>query len=265
MSLPLLKATLKRNYMLFFIFLGVLTMYTTIIIGIYDPEDTKALMDMIATVPQGMMDAFGFTEPITDLTSLVASWLYGLLMLAFPMVYSILLCNRLMSKSIDSGSMACLLATPDSRVKIIVTKGVYALLSIGLLQMLVFVIGSVFSEYILPGHLDILGFFHLNLTTMFVNMLVFIIAFFFSSFLSEYKYAIGFSSGVPIMFMLFKMLGDASETLEIFNEISIFGWYSPIDVAREGIFAPINYLYIILILGLFIASVVIFKYRKLSI
>ncbi len=56
----------------------------------------------------------GFSGLVTDLTGYLASWLYGLLMFGFPMVYCIILGNRLVARQVDSGSFAYLLSTPHS-------------------------------------------------------------------------------------------------------------------------------------------------------
>ncbi|HOB20425.1 MAG TPA: ABC transporter permease subunit, partial [Candidatus Atribacteria bacterium] len=134
MSFALFKATLKKNWLLLFIFFGVLFMYAAVIISMFNPDDIAQLISMLDAVPEDMLKAFGLTTAITNMTTYLASWLYGLLMTSLPMVYSIILANRLVAKAVDNGSMAYLLSTPNSRAKIIITQGLYALLSLAILS-----------------------------------------------------------------------------------------------------------------------------------
>lgn len=263
MSFTLFKATLKKNWTLLLIFFGVLTMYMSVMISMYDPKQIEALMSMFKLLPEDLMKALGFSSLVTDLTAYLASWLYGLLMLAFPMIYSIILGNKLVAKMVDNGSFAYLLSTPNSRVKIIITQGVYALSSIAILFLALFVLGVVVCGSMFPGALDINGFFMLNLTTMLVNMVVMMISFFFSCLFNETKMSLGFGAGIPIMFILMNILGGASERTEILKKISIYGLYDPIKLVHGSEVWGVNLVYISIIIILFTASVLIFKKKRL--
>jgi ABC-2 type transport system permease protein len=122
MSFTLLKAVFKKNWTLLLIFFGALTMYMAVMVSMYDPSDMEALTSMLKLFPAELMKAMGFSELITDLTGYLASWLYGLLMFGFPMVYCIILGNRLVVKMVDNSSFAYLLSTPNSRVKLLLHK-----------------------------------------------------------------------------------------------------------------------------------------------
>lgn len=265
MSMPLFIATLKKNWVLLFVFFAVLIMYTASMIIMYDPNDTEKLMSIYEMLPAEIMTAFGFSSAINSFTSYLASWLYGLLMIAFPMVYSIILGNRLVAKSVDSGSMACLLATPNSRVKIVVTKAVYAVSTIALLQMALFAATALMSEAMLPGALDTNAFFRLNLTYMLVNMAVMSIAFFFSCLFNDAKYSLGFGAGIPIVFLLINMLGGASSATESLKKLSIFGWYDPVELVNGAGTLGVNSAYLGMTTVLFIAGIVIFQRKRLPI
>lgn len=265
MSIALLKMTIKKNWILLLIFFGVLTMYITIMISMYKPDEMDELMSVLKFFPEELIKAMGFNQMITNLTTYLASWLYGMLMITLPMVYSIILGNRLVAQTVDSGSMACLLSTPNSRLKIVVTKGAYAICSVGVLQMLVFAIGVLMSEAVLSGVLDVEAFLKLNVTAMLVNMAVMSITFFFSCLFNDTKYSLGFGSGIPIMFLLFNMLGGASSDAEILKKISIFGWYDPVELVNGASTLGVNLVYLGITVVLFIAGVLIFKHKKLPI
>ncbi len=263
MSFELFKTTLKRNWLLLVIFFGVLTMYITVMISMYDPDNMGAILSMVRLFPKSLMSAMGFSDIFTDFTGYLASWLYGLLMLAFPMVYCIILGNRLVAKLVDNGSFAYLLSTPTSRVKIIVTQGLYALLSVLLLSAALFGVGVLSSAAMHPGLLNVRAFFRLNATTMLVNMAVMMIAFFFSCLFNESKTAIGFGAGIPVVFLLLNMLGGMSPQARLLKEISIYGFYSPVRLAEGEAVWMQNLAYIGIIAVLFVGGTLIFRRKRL--
>ena len=106
---------------------------------------------MLEMFPEGLLKAFGMAEIHTELTAYLASWLYGLLMIGFPMIYSIMLGNKLVAKLVDNGSFAYLLSTPNSRVKLILTQGIYALSSLVVLFLAIFGLGVGICEALQPG------------------------------------------------------------------------------------------------------------------
>lgn len=263
MSFTLLKTVFKKNWLLLFIFFAVLTMYMAVMISIYEPNDLQALTSILKLMPADLMRAMGFDKVINDLTGYLASWLYGLLMFGFPMVYCIILGNRLVAKMVDNSSFAYLLSTPNSRTKIIVTQGVYALASIMLLFAAVFGVGVLFSAIMFPGALDIGGFIRVNLTTMLVNMVVMMISFFFSCLFNDTKQSLGFGSGVPIAFLLMNMLGNTSAEVEVLKKISIYGFYDPVNLAHGSSSLRVNLVYLGLIVILFVSSVLVFRRKRL--
>lgn len=265
MSIALFKATLKKNWVLLLIFFGVLVMYATVMISMFNPDDTAELLSIATVLPVEFMNALGLSDIFTSLTSYLASWFYGFLMIAMPLVYSIILGNRLVAKSVDSGSMACLLSTPNSRVKITATKGIYAIVSIILLQLLLFGAIVVGTKMMLPGELEVGAFFKLNVTSMLVNMAVMSIVFFFSCLFNDSRYSMGLGAGVPIIFLLLNMLGGISSDTEILKKISIFGWYDPVELVNGVSALGVNLIYTGITVVLLVSGVLIFKHKRLPI
>ena len=96
-----------------------------------------------------------------------------------------------------------------------------------------------------------------------VNMVVMMIAFFFSCLFNETKLSLGFGSGIPIMFLLMNMLGGSAPDLKILADISIFGFYDPNKlVAGEAVWG-VNLYYIGVIVVLFAAATLIFNRKRL--
>lgn len=263
MSITLFKNTIKRNWVLLAIFLGVLSMYMTVMLSMYNPDDMEMLSSMINLFPPELMKAMGFESIVTDLTGYLASWLYGLLMLGFPLVYCVILGNRLVAKMVDNSSFAYLLSTPNSRVRIIVTQGLYALTSVAALMTVMFGVGVILSAVVFPGLLDIRQFRRLNLTTMLVNMTVMMISFFFSCLFNETRFSLLFGAGIPIVFLLMKMLGGVSDEGSLIKKASIYGFYDPVKLVAGESMVMVNLIYISLIAILFAGGVIIFRRKRL--
>ncbi len=263
MSFTLFIKTAKRNWVLLAIFFAVLTLYMSIMIFMYSPDDIEAITSMLDLFPDDLMSAMGFSAMITNMTSYLASWLYGLLMFGFPMVYCIILGNRLVAKMVDNGSFACLLSTPNSRVKIIITQGIYALVSLLVLFIFLTGLGILFSSAVHPGELDTRAFLKLNATTMIVNMTVIMISFFFSCLFNDSRKAVGFGAGIPIAFLLMNMLSGVSQDAEILKIFSIYGWYDPVDLVNNNSVWYLNAIYVAIALMLFASSVLVFRNKRL--
>jgi len=72
-----------------FIFIAVLGMYTGIIIYMYTPSLMSILSDYQKAMP-GMLQAVGMSGVATNLIEFLKTYLYGFLMLAFPLVFIVI-------------------------------------------------------------------------------------------------------------------------------------------------------------------------------
>jgi len=263
-SLPLFKATAKSNWAIFVIFLAILLMYMSIMISMFDPDDIDAIKEMYETLPQGMLDAFGFDAPVTDLASFIALYFYGFLVLMFPMIYCIILANRLVAAHMDRGSMAYLLATPNSRARIVNTQAVYMILSVVLLLSLSAAAGIAMAEAMFPGEMDIFAFLRLNLVTILMTAAVGSICFFFSCLFSEVKYSIALGGGVPVFFFVINMLRNIGENHEWLQYLTIYSQFDPHQiVSGEEPVLQVCLVFTGIALVLYSAGIVIFSRRNL--
>lgn len=264
MNLTLFKSSFKSNWLLFVIFLFVLLMYLLIMISMYDPKGSDALNDLYATLPEGLTKAMNLETFGTGLTAFIASYYYGFLIIVFPMIYCIILGNRLIAKHVDSGSMAFLLSTPNSRLKIVITQAIYMLLSITILLILVTVSGIGFSEIVFKGELDISAFLLLNLCAILTFWATSSICFFFSCLCNESKNSLAFGAGIPILFFLIKMLSSVSEKISWLKNFSLFSLFD-----AQGILEGEDFTFIAcIILGIitivfYVSSIFVFNKKDL--
>ncbi|MDO5417151.1 MAG: ABC transporter permease subunit [Lachnospiraceae bacterium] len=265
MSRTLFKADMRSNAVLFVIILYVMMLYFSVMAMMFNPSDTSAWTSMLELLPEGLMAGFGFDSVSTNLTNYLAEYYYGFIVFIFPMIYCIIISNKLVAKLVDNGSFAYLLMAPVSRRRIIVTKGVFLLSSIAMLFTILHVAGSMVCRMMFGDMLNQQLFLQINLNAALITMLVGMICFFYSCFFNESKRALAFSAGVNIGFLLLFVLGGTSEQAEFLKDFSI---YSLLDTKRilEGSgTAGLDGMLIGAVLVLFGCSVRVFEKKNLPI
>lgn len=220
-SLPLLKRNMRICLIPFLILFAVLCMYIVVIIYMYNPELAEMLNEYQQLMPQ-LMSAAGMTGAATNLLEWMQIYLYGFLMLLFPLIFIIILVNKLVMGYIDSGSIASLLATPNSRRKIIMTQMLSMLLWLVLLMAAVTAAGIAGAEAFFPGELDVERYLVLNGSTLLMWLLVCGITFLAACVCSESRNYYVFGAGLPILFFLIQMLSNMGEKLEKLKYATIY-------------------------------------------
>lgn len=213
MNFTLLKKEIKSNWLLLVIFLGVLSVYGGMITMMFDPKMGDSLKAMADSMPD-LFAAFGMLNVGTTLLEFVSGYLYGVLFIAFPGVFIIILTNRLAARYVDNGSMAYLLAAPVKRRRIMLTQAAFLLLC--LIVLVGFVTGLIlaFGEMLFPDELDIPAFLRLNAGLL--GLLIFFggACFCASCFFNESKTASAIGTGVVVYSLLMQMLSRVGERFE---------------------------------------------------
>ncbi len=263
-NFSLLKSTARSNWLIFLIFFAILLMYMSVMLGMYDPDNIDAMRQMMETMPEGIMDAFGYGGNPTDLITFMALYYYGFIILMFPMIYCIILANRLVASHVDKGSMAYLLATPNTRVKIITTQAVYMALSVTLLLTINTLAGTAISEMMFPGEMDIPAFLKLNLVAILLTLAISSICFFFSCIFNEAKFALAFGAGIPILFFIINMLRNIGDRFEWLQYLTLYSLFEPHDIVTgEQEIILISLVFVGIALLLYSLGIFIFSRRNL--
>lgn len=262
-SKPLFKATLKQNYVVFIIILAVLMLYLPTITSLYNPESQASLNDMMKMLPKQMISAMGFSSAGNTLLDFIASYYYGFLILLLPMIYTIIVGNRSISSHVDKGSMAYLLSTPNTRVKIALTQALYLLASITVLIGLVTLAGITICQIMFPGSLDTSGFLMLNLGALLLYYAVTGIGFFASSFFNETKNSLAIGAGLPVAFLVLQMISNVGDATNFFKYFTLFTLFDPAQITSGD-----GYLSSFLLLAgigviMYSAAIMVFKKRDL--
>ena len=265
MNKTLFLKEFKSNYKIILIFMGVLTMYASMIIAMFDPK----LGESLKMMEQSMGDifkAFGMGDAGATLIDFIGNYLYGFIVIVFPMVFIIIMANRLITRYADKGSLAYLLATPNTRTNISSTQCLFFIFSLLTLVGYVTILGIVVSGMMFPNALDIKSFLLLNVGLFGLLLFLSSICFLASCFFQEARYSTGLGAGILIASVLFQMVsqvGDKFEFLKYCTPLTLFD-VSGIIASNTDAFAKVAVLYGIGIL-LYIVAIQIFKRRDFSI
>ncbi len=227
----LFKRGVQSSYVPVVIFIGVLAMYFSMIIYMFDPKLGETLEQMVKAMPQ-LMAMFNMDQAGSTLTSFITNYLYGFLMVLFPMVLVIMLCNRLVAKLVDTGSMAYLLAAPRKRLTVVVTQ--WAVLQAALLALILFCTGFciAISEVVFPGQLDIPAILRLNIGAFLLHFAIGGICFFASCISNETKQSLGIGAGVSVLFYLISMLSNMGGKLEWLKYATIISLFDEVGLSH---------------------------------
>lgn len=222
----LLKKEFKSNLKILLIFAAVLTMYGAIIISMFDPKLVDSLNSMVESMPQ-MFALFGMNNFSNNLTDFLIDYLYSFLLIIFPLVFIVLLVNRLVIRYIDKGSIAYLFATPNSRIKIISTQILNAVIEIFILNLYVTMLLIIVSEIMFKGELDITKLVIINIGLFGLWFSFLGICFLSSVSFSSSVISLWAGAGICILFMLFQMMSRVGEKAEFFKYLSIITLFAP--------------------------------------
>lgn len=229
-SLPLFRRSIFSAWKLLLIFFALTGMYTSVIIYMYDPALAHMLNDYQQAL-SGFMSAMGMTGVASNLLEFMHIYLYGFIMLVFPAAFSVILAVRFIVRYNDSGSMACLLATPNSRMKIIATQAAAMLVCLTALIFLTTVFGIFCCEAMFPGELDTRRYIVLNAALLLLHWALAAFIFFAACAFHETKWFYLVGAGLPVLFFLCNMLGNMGESLSWLRALSLFSLFPGADIA----------------------------------
>ena len=211
------------------IFAVIMFMYAGIIIWMYDPKLNELLNSYQDMMP-GFMAAMGMNGDTGTLLSFINTYLYGMLYEIVPLIFVLMLINRLLVRPIDNGSLACLMASPHSRSSIIVTLGTVVVLLTGMFVVLCTLFGLMVSELVFPGELNIAGYFKLNGAVLLLHMAISGFCFCIACLIKDSKPYLGFCAGVPLVMYLFQSLSAMNERLDWLRYISVFSLFPASEI-----------------------------------
>ena len=209
----LYKRGIQGSWRMIIIFAAVITMYFTIIISMFDPALGSALNEFAKAMPE-LMAMVGMNPASAELVSFLEAYLYGFIMLVFPMLFCILSANKLISRHVDRGSMTYLLSAPVKRETVTFTQMKVMVTGLFTLVLYATLLGIINCEISFPGELDIGKFILLNVGVLCLQLFIGGICFLCSCIFNDSKYAVGVGAGIPALGFIIQMLANAGKELE---------------------------------------------------
>lgn len=265
MSISIFINTLKRSWKLLLIFFVVLCFYLSVIISLINPSDMEKIKELYGTMGN-LLPAFGISiASMTSPLSYTASTFFGILVMAFTMVFYVIQGNNLIAKQVDDTSIVYVLSAPVTRTKLIVTQGVYLIFSLAVLFIGILTTGSVIlNSY---GDFDFKTYLNLVMLTFLLCTAIAMLSFFLTVAFCDTKLGSLLGTGVPIGLLIISMLGGAGgDKAKWLKRVSPFGWIDSVKIVNGDI--STWWMYIVFsafIVILFIASIVVFNKKRLPI
>lgn len=228
-NITLYRREMKGSIKLLVIFASVITLYVSIIISMYDAEQMALLDGIVETMPE-IMAAVGMKAGAVSLLSFMISYLYGFILLIFPMVYCILRGNGLIAKYIERGSMVSLTAAPVKRRTIALTQ--MAVLVSGILILVIYstVLQMICSQINAPGELEVTKLLLLNVGLLCLHLFIGGICFLASCIFSDTRYSVGVGAGIPAFMYVLQMLSNVGGNADKAKYFTFFTLFRPDDI-----------------------------------
>lgn len=232
-SRPLFMRTVKSNYKVLLIITAVLSFYLIMICAVFTPKALGEMMNFMENMGE-MSNMFG---SMNSVIGFIGQGYYGMIAVMFPMIYCIVVGNKLIAAQVDKGSMAYLLSTPTKRNQITITNGIYFALSIAAMFAFITALGIGACSIFQPDELDIGKFLIFNLGAFLLMFAISGICYLSSCIFNQSRYSIAFGTGIPLAFFLFKMLAESSEELSFFKYLSLNTLFDPNGILMGESFA----------------------------
>ena len=265
-SKPLLKNNFLSNKVIIIVFIGILAMYQTTLIFMYSPSMIEQMAEMAKS-----MGSIGSLKGMDKLTGgfagFIAQYYFAMIIPMFMLIYNIIIGNKVIAGMVDKGSMACLLSSPNTRNTISITNAMFVILSNVLIIGVNAVIGLICCLAYEEADISIGHFLLMNFGALILIIAISAISFFFSCVFNESKKSLALGGGIPIMFLLFDMLSDMGEKLEVFEKLTIFSLNMPDKIVNKDYAPAIIGIIILAVLSLvlYVAGIKIFKRKDLPI
>ncbi len=224
-SPALFSYEMKKSWKLLAILAAVMTMYITLIIGMFDPKTMAMLEQFQKSMPQ-MMAAVGMKGGMTTLIKFMISYLYGFILILFPLLFMMIRSYGLIGSYADHGQLGCLLAAPVTRGRIIRTQMLVLLSGLLLLFSYATTLEYIAAGRIQAGAVTLLMLLRLNGGLLCLQLALGGVSFLMSCLMKEARLAVGLGCGLPLLFFVLHMLANQGDKL------AYIGYLTPLTLFR---------------------------------
>jgi ABC-2 type transport system permease protein len=239
--------------------------YLWLLLSVFPHFSTQDVEMILKKMPEEMMKAFGFENGFTNLTEFLAGEYYGFLYLIILMIFSVMTAIQLTARLVDRGSMAYLLTSSVSRLRIAVTQALVLLFGLFLICLFTTLGGISGDQVVLEKpELAVSRFIEMNLIGFLLFSVVAGYSFLFSCLFNDERKAMSLAGILTVAFYAIDLIGKLSDKMEWMRSLSIFRLFEPMKIVRGEADLWVN----VAILGglavvLFLSAILIFTKRDL--
>ena len=230
MNATLFLKELKSNAFSFLVITAVLALYIVSIAYMYDPEITKNLDAVMASMPE-LFAAFGMANLSSTMTDFMLNYLYGFLLTWVPLLLIMMIINRTIVRPIDRATLANLLSMPVKRQTVANTFALVTICALILELVLVVVFEIACSEALFPGEIDAQALSYASLGLLGLWIFMAGICFASACCFKDSRLALWGGGGVCLLLLLMQVLTQTGDELQILKDINPVTHFDPFAVA----------------------------------
>lgn len=264
-NFTLYKRELKGSLKMLLIFIAILSLYIPMIISMFDPKMEDILNQFTQAMPD-LVAAVGMSGTSSTLLGFMSTYLYGMILLIFPMVYSIIRANGLIAKYVDRGSMVSLVGSPVKRTTVAFTQMTALVTGIFIIIGFSTVLEIAVAQAFFPGELDISNLLFLNLGLFGLQLFIGAFCFLCSCIFNDTKFSIGFGAGITSLMYVLQMLSNIGGAADYIKYTTFFTLFNPNGLVNSEKSAIIGIVILFLsTILLFGSAIIVFKKKDLHI
>lgn len=253
-----LKHVTKSNIKFLGAFTAVLCVFLIVMTNVFTP----AVMSVLQTSMSGTVASQILTGNGT-LIGFMSNSFYALMAIIFPMVYSIMIGNRMIAEKIDKGNMAGFLATPVTRLQITFSSALYFVFSLAIMWGIATAAGILAANGFQPDALDIDTFLLMNLGAFLYHLTISSICFCSSCIFNTSKNSLLFGAGIPLCFFIISLFIKLSDKLDFLRYFTLNTLFDTQKILEGSGYARDFIVMCVLSLCLYLAGIIWFEKKDL--
>ena len=263
--MPLLKQTIKSNRVLFLIFTVVPSIFLSLTLMIYTTQTANAMKAILTSnaLPPAMMQMVGSQLSNLTLNGMMATQFFQMLAILFPMIYVIIVGNKLIADRIDRGDMAYILSTPTKRNKVTLTQALYLIGSLVVMFAVFAIAGLIAVAIFQPGVLEVKSFLLLDLGAFLLAFAISGITYAASCIFNLSKNSLAVGAGLPLTFFVSNLLAKMGTNLQGFKYITLQTLYDTDKILSGSGYAWQLTILAVIGIALYALGMIIFRKKDL--
>lgn len=260
MNFTLFRYSFRKIFPLWLIFTVLMSLYAFAVVRMYDPEAGTALLTLTESLPQAMT-ILGMANDTNTFTAFIVNYLYGMLMLALPMVFTVIVSVQLIAHHVSTGTMSYLLASPNSRKVIAATQHNVLIVTLLLMLAVCCTVTVCLCEYFYPRQLDVLHFLILTVAVFALQLAFAGMCYFFSCRSNGTVSALVISAAACLLFYTIRLLANLGGSLSYLRFITPYTLINPAGILQSDLRSCLLPL-ILLVIAAILFSLATRSFRK---